>query len=459
MKRFKWDTKYLYWGVTALCVICLSLVFYFCIDRIGAIGGFFSKIMRILSPFVWGLAIAYILNPVLQIYQRYLFTPLFGRILKNSTKKDSLIKKWSRGTSLLFAVLTLLFLVVAMFWLILPQLYTSIYSIVASSGTYANNVTSWIERFLSGYPEIEDKITQYFGDLTEFIINWAETVLLPQMGSIVASVTTGAYYVIKVFYNFFIGIIVSVYVLYNKETFAAYCKKITYCIFSVPVSQKILGAFRFTDSVFKGFLSGKIFDSLIIGILCYIGCVIMRMPYSPLVSVIIGVTNVIPFFGPFIGAIPCTLIILMISPVKALIFVIFIIALQQFDGNFLGPKILGNSVGINGFWVLFAILVGGGLYGVGGMLLGVPVFVVIYAGIKNVVEKKLKRSGLPTETEKYKEIDHIDPVSNEAVNLDHEQKKSSIRKNRKIARTKAKKGGAPAGEESTDENADNDEKE
>ena len=164
-----------------------------------------------------------------------------------------------------------------------------------------------------------------------------------------------------------------------------------------------------------GFINGKLLDSAIVGLICYIVCAILNMPYALLVSVIVGVTNIIPFFGPFIGAVPSAIIILMVSPMKCLIFIILIIVLQQVDGNIIGPKILGSSIGINGFWVMFAIILGAGLFGFWGMLLGVPVFVVIYTAINNLIVRKLKNDDLPCDVEEYHELDHIDPISRQAV--------------------------------------------
>lgn len=189
-----------------------------------------------------------------------------------------------------------------------------------------------------------------------------------------------------------IGFVVACYVLSNMELFLAKSKMVLYSMFSVKASKRILKAIRFTDTAFMGFISGKVIDSAIIGVICYICCAIMRMPYVVLVSVIVAVTNIIPVFGPFIGAVPTALIILLVSPMKCLIYVIFIIVLQQIDGNIIGPKILGNSTGINGFWIMFAILLGGGLFGFIGMLLGVPVFVVIYAGLERLVDHGLKNA-------------------------------------------------------------------
>jgi predicted PurR-regulated permease PerM len=213
-----------------------------------------------------------------------------------------------------------------------------------------------------------------------------------------------------------VGIIVSVYILGHLEKVSAGFKRFMYCIFTVEAADKLFEGIRFTDRTFMGFISGKLLDSAIIGLICYIFCIITGMPSAMLVSVIIGVTNIIPFFGPLIGAVPSALIILLSpAPLKCLIFVIFIIILQQIDGNLIGPKILGNSTGISGFWVLFSIILGAGLFGFWGMLLGVPVFVVIYTLVNGLVARKLERSDLPVDTEDYLTIERIDPVTREVI--------------------------------------------
>ena len=260
-------------------------------------------------------------------------------------------------------------------------------------------------------PVVEQYATKIFGNLTDALTNWAQNTLLPSMDGVIVNITTGVYGVLKVVYNIVIGIIVSVYILYNRETFRAHAMKLLYCICSTKTAKSISEALKFTDKTFMGFITGKLLDSAIIGVICYIGCLIMNMPYALLVSVIVGVTNVIPFFGPFIGAIPSALLILLVDPWKCLIFVIFIIILQQVDGNIIGPKILGGSIGINGFWVMFSIIMFGGLFGFWGMLLGVPVFVVIYTGITRLVNKHLRKKDLPDDPEMYSDLDHIDPES------------------------------------------------
>ena len=309
----------------------------------------------------------------------------------------------------------MLALMAALVYLILPQLYSSLETIVVNSNTYIANVTNWVTKMLEDYPEIERYASQLLGTVNTNLMDWIQGTVLPELGSLVTNVTTGVYYVLMGVYNLVIGIIVSVYILSNLEGFTASAKRMLYSLFPVETAEKIREGLAFTDRTFMGFINGKLLDSAIIGLICYIVCAILKMPYALLVSVIVGVTNVIPFFGPFIGAVPSAIIILMVSPLKCLIFIVFIIVLQQVDGNIIGPKILGSSIGINGFWVMFSIILGAGLFGFWGMLLGVPVFVVIYTAINSRIERRLKENDLPWRVEEYSELDHIDPVTRQAV--------------------------------------------
>ena len=259
--------------------------------------------------------------------------------------------------------------------------------------------------------------------------------MLPQLGNVLTSVTSGVYGIAKSIYNLIIGIIVSIYLLGDKEGHLAAVKRLSYSIFSVETAEKIRIGLNFVDKTFMSFLNGKLLDSLIIGIICYIVCAVLQMPYTLLVSVIVGVTNIIPFFGPFIGAIPSALIILMVNPTKCMIFVIFVIILQQIDGNIIGPRILGNSTGITGFWVMFSIIVGAGLFSFWGMLLGVPVFVVLYTLITKLIVKKLKRNDLPWEIADYQEMEYIDPATLQVV------KKASVRREEMAREKQARENG------------------
>ena len=414
MKRgFRWDKKYLYWGITAFCVVACAILFYMALNYISVLGNALKKLMGILSPFLWGIVISYLLHPCMNSLERKAFIPMCRKLYKNNKKSDG--SKLARGLSVFVSEIVLLVILASLVYLIIPQLYQSLETIVKNSNTYIDNITKWAEKMLQDYPEIEQYALNVLGSVNTSLMDWIQTKVLPELGSLVTNVTAGVYYVVMAIYNLIIGIIVSVYIMANHETFSANSKRWLYSIFSVETARRIRRALVFIDKTFAGFINGKLVDSAIIGLICYIGCALLRMPYALLVSVIVGVTNVIPFFGPFIGAVPSALIILLVSPIKCLIFVIFIIILQQLDGNVIGPKILGSSIGINGFWVMFSIIIGGGLFGFWGMLLGVPVFVVIYTAINEVIDKKLKRNDLPYETEDYIGVDYIDPVTYERV--------------------------------------------
>ena len=428
MRRFKWDRKYLYWGITAFCVIAASLLFYFAVGNFGSIRSGISRLLGILAPFIWGLVISYLLSPLMRALEGKLLRPLMSRLYRRNRKSNG--EKLARAIAVLICEIVFILILVALVSLILPQMISSIQTLVSNSNVYAENLSNWVEKVLANYPTLEDYVSNWLANINTNIGAWLETTILPRLGNIVTSVSSGVYGVAKGVYNLIIGIIVSIYLLGDKEGFTAAVKRLSYTIFTVETAERLRSGMNFVNRTFMSFLNGKLVDSLIIGIICYIVCALLQMPFTLLVSVIVGVTNIIPFFGPLIGAVPSALIILMVDPVKCLVFIIFIIILQQIDGNIIGPRILGNSTGITGFWVMFSIILGGGLFGFWGMLLGVPVFVVVYNLVTNLVVKKLKRNDLPTELEDYKEIDYIDPATLQVI------KKADVRK-AEIAREKA----------------------
>ena len=412
-RHFRWDKKYLYWGVTAFCVIACAILFYMALNYIGLVGKALRSLVTILSPFIWGLVISYLLNPLVRTLEKKLFGPLCRRIYAKSKRSNG--EGLARGLSVLFSEIFMLAIVTGLFFLIIPQLYSSIETIIVNSPVYIDKLTTWATKMLTDFPELRSYVTQMLGDINQDLMSWLQTSVLPGLGSLLSNVGTGVKYVVTGVYNLVIGIIVSVYILSDSETFTANAKRILYSLLTPEMAKKLLEGLDFTDRTFVGFLNGKLLDSAIIGLICYIVCAILDMPYALLVSVLVGVTNIIPFFGPFIGAVPSALVILMVSPLKCLIFVIYVIILQQVDGNIIGPKILGSSVGINGFWVMFSIIMGAGLFGFWGMLLGVPVFVVIYTAVNSAIDRKLRRSDLPHSTEDFKNIEYIDPVSLQPV--------------------------------------------
>ena len=434
-RHFKWDKKYLYWGITAFCVVACAILFYMALNYMPGVLSAIGSLFSILSPFIWGLAITYILLPLVKSLQRGVFGALGKAIHK---KKPEKAQRFARAMSVLLSEIIFLAIIVAIVYLIIPQLVSSITTIVENSSTYIANTTTWIEQLLSDNPEIEKYVLDVFNNVSEDLKNWLTNTVLPGIGNIAASVTTGIISVVKAVYNLVIGIIVSIYILGNIEGFSASAKKLMYTVFSVEAAEKLREGLNFTDKTFMGFINGKLLDSAIIGLICYIGCALLNIPYALLVSVIVGVTNVIPFFGPYIGAVPSALLILLVNPIQCVYFVIFILLLQQFDGNFLGPKILGGSTGLSSFMVIVAILVGGGFFGIFGMFVGVPACAVICTVIRNGIQNRLTKKCMPIDLESYQNIDHLDAETLKPVAPSAEKPGSdSVFKSYRKIRTKA----------------------
>ncbi len=413
--------KYIAFGLTLFAVLACAILFYFGLDYIGSFFRALGSFLGILSPFIWGLIIAYLLGPPMSMYKNKVFTPICEKCNKKWPKLK-IGEKLPKVLALIFAEISLLLVITLLIYLIVPQVYESIAAIVANSPQYFDSAYSAMDKLLQEHPVIEEYATKVFGNMTDALTSWAKNTLLPGMDNIIANITTGVYFVIKAVYTTVVGIVVSVYVLSNREKFQAHVKKLMYCIFNSENAMSISKAVKFADKTFMGFIVGRLLDAAIVGVICYICCLVLKMPYALLIAVIVGVTNIIPFFGPFIGAVPSALLILLVNPWKCVIFLIFILILKQVDGNIIGPKILGESIGINGFWVIFSIILFGGLFGFWGMLLGVPVFVIIYTVIEMIIDKKLKKKGLPSDAEEYMHLDYIDPESGEMVMLNTQEK-------------------------------------
>lgn len=402
------NNKYVRWGVTAFCVIAASICFYYLVFHGVNIKIGLGKLHNILRPIVVGFVLAYLLTPVLNYIEYRIMKPVFKRLpVKNTAKRDSII----RGISILTTALLFFAVIYALVAMFVSQIVPSIMNLVANFDTYVNNVTNVINNLLADNPEVGSyvvkKINQYSGELEL----WLTDNVFTAPAAIIKTISLSVINLLSVLWNWVIGFIVSIYVLASKEKFAGQTKKIAYALFEKQTANMIIRNFRFTHKTFIGFFSGKVLDSIIIGLLCFIGTTLLRTPYAALVSVIIGVTNIIPFFGPFLGAVPCTILIFLVDPMhplNSLYFVVFILVLQQFDGNVLGPKILGDSTGLTSFWVIFAITVFGGAFGVPGMIVGVPVFAVIYAAVKSLVNMALSRRNMPIATEDYLTVGSVD---------------------------------------------------
>lgn len=402
MKETKFR-NYICWGVTALTVIVLSITFTFFLSRFQAVKETMNLVAQILMPVIYGAVLAYLLLPV---YNRS--RSLTARWLSAVWKNGGAVKSTSRALATVVSLIFLFVIVVGLFWMIIPQIYTSIMGLQETLGGNLNNLAFWLQNMFEDNPSVERAVIPMYDQLTSQLQNWLTSDLVPNMSTLIGGLSSGLLSVVLVLKNILIGIIVMVYLLNIKETLSAQGKKIIYSLFPLKAANQAIEEIRFLHRVFGGFITGKLLDSLIIGILCFVLLNAMNMPYALLVSVIVGVTNVIPFFGPFIGAIPSAFLILLVSPMKCLYFLIFILLLQQFDGNILGPKILGQSTGLPSFWVLFSILLFGGLFGFVGMIIAVPTFAVIYSVISRLVNRSLMKKELSIETADYLNLERID---------------------------------------------------
>lgn len=405
--KFDIEKKHISFGITSFIVIAASICFYYLIFHGDRFSAKLNALTIIASPILYGIVLAYLLTPIVNYLENKLLIPLFTKSSEMTSKR----KKFIRVLSLIMTILFVILLIYGFFSILIPNLIISIKNISSQFPTYVQNLTSLIEKYLEDNPNIEKIVMQVIDTYSEDINNYLNNSIVPQMESVLKTVSLSLISVLKGLWNLIIGLIISIYVLFSKETFAGQFKKIMYALFSKKHANNLIRDLRFTSDTFIGFLSGKILDSLIIGILCFAGTSRLNMPYAMLISVIVGVTNIIPFFGPYVGAIPSAVLVLMVDPVKCLYFIIFILILQQLDGNFIGPKILGQSTGLTGFWVIFSITIFGGLFGVIGMIIGVPFFAVVYAMIRRIIEHLLIKRGLPVSTKNYINLDYIDDDS------------------------------------------------
>lgn len=384
--KIDWNRKYTTVAVYSFIVIACSIVFYLISSQVKLFSNKISDFIAILYPFIIGFAIAYLLNFILKFIE--------NRIISEKMKGKSPSKV--RAISMLLTYLvagTLCYLFIHFVW---PELLESIIGLFNDIPNYVNNATIMINKLIEEFnltPASMEILESKWKELTDFIMNFM-TDVIPVIGNTIMVV-------ISSLWNIVLGVIVSIYLLKDKEKFFAISKKITYAVFNREHSYKILELTHRANKIFGKFLGGKILDSFIIAIITFVILTIFKMPYTLLVTVIVGVTNVIPFFGPFFGAIPSVILVRFVSPIKAFWLLIIILIIQQLDGNVIGPKILGDSIGVSAFWILFALLIAGKFLGLVGMLLGVPLFAFIYSIIKDVTEERLDKKGLPVNTDDY----------------------------------------------------------
>ena len=375
--------RYLKIGITGAAILASGILCAFVLFKMPVIISVLKGITEILKPFLYGVVFAYLLAPLCNKIEEKLFQ-IFPKAKEKARRFISFI-----------AIVISLCVAIAVIWLIImmiiPQVWDSVMKIIQMVPQKLTVVNNWIEHMLENQPELQAYFEEFSSQAESNINSLLNVNTIQKVQSIINSLSVQLFGVLGVVKNIFLGLLISAYLLGSRKLFGAQAGLILHGIFSDKWAKIIEEEIRYTDKMFNGFLVGKIIDSAIIGLLCFAGTSIMGFEAPAFISVIIGITNIIPFFGPFIGAIPCGLLLLLENPMHCLYFIIFIFVLQQLDGNVIGPKILGNTTGVSSFWVLFAILLFGGMWGVVGMVIGVPLFAVIYDIIRKLVYRGLRK--------------------------------------------------------------------
>ena len=378
--------KLLIQSLSGFFSLALAVLFFFVLQRFEELRQSLHWLLWVLTPFLYGGAMAYLLKTPCAFLERQF--------------QAALPEKYKKRANVLGVVAVLIISALVIYLLlsmVLPEMWESIVALAVAVPPKAEEFTQWVLSHLEGNEMLQNYVNNAFASLESWLKNWATTDLLPTVQNMMGGAFTVASSVLTAMKNIVLGLIICVYLLLSRKRFAKHGRAVIYALFKPARAEALLREVSFIDTTFVGFFGGKILDSAIVGLICYVFCMIMTVvagfQNAVLISVIIGVTNVIPYFGPFIGAVPSALLIFISSPRNCLIFLIFILVLQQFDGNVLGPKLLAGSVGLTGFWVLFAITLFQGLFGFVGILVGVPVFAVIYDLVRRAIVSGLRRHG------------------------------------------------------------------
>ncbi len=389
------------WGVTAFLTLVACVIFIYLVYNGRTFLQAFQTIMNSLQPILYGIVIAFILNPVMAFVEKRMLAPVYQHYGVDVWSAQGRRKRMQmRKISVSITIAFFIALLAAMLAIVLPQLTRSIQTIFSNLTVYERNVLGFFDQVSRVNPEVGAQINRVIINTENFLENFYQENIAANLTDILQRAASQAYTIGRGMFNFIIGIIVSIYLMYTKDTLSGQGKKVAYALFDEKWGNEVVGACRYINRTFVGFLTGKILDSFIIGILCFFATeFITHTPFPVLASFIVGFTNVIPFFGPFIGAVVGGVIVFMINPLDALWFVLLCLVLQTFDGYILGPKILGDSTGLSNFWVIFAIMLFGGLWGVAGWVIGVPLFAVFYRAMARLVNHFLHKKGKTTSSE------------------------------------------------------------
>ena len=390
--KIRWNQEYNTRTVYVIIAACVILLFFAILLNLAGIFDAIGLVLTILSPFLWGFAIAYILNRPMIFFE----TKVFAFV--NRTKPRP---RLARGLAVVVVMLIFLAILVGLIWIIIPQLIESLSGLIRQLPEYFQQFSVWVSDVATSVGLDGEKVRETIGTWEDLISRAIVFVnnAIPSIADTGFNITMG---VLTSIANFFIALIAAIYLLSSKESFILQSKKLGFAIFPKRFAEQTVRLARESHTIFAGFITGKLLEALIVGVITFIALTIINIPYALLISVIMGAFNLIPFFGPFIGAIPCVLLLLLVHPMDAVWFIVVTIVLQQIDGQIIGPKILGEYTGLTAFWVIFAIVLGGGLCGVLGMLLGVPVFAVVYSLVKQFVDMRLRKKGLSTKAYDYR---------------------------------------------------------
>ena len=453
--KYKWDKKYLYWGITAFCVFVAIEIFRIVISSNNInFGAIVDGFMGALSPLIYGFAIAYLLNPVENFFEKGVFLKLSARRREKSDPDHSygnevMIKDRAKARvfGVICSMLTLIIVVAGIIGIILPQLISTIQKLINNMQGYVDGVTGWVNEILASYPDAREWINNNLDTLSDTFVKMLTDAITPSTDgasggivNILSGFSSGVVTVAQTFINLSIGMVISVYFLYNKELFAAQLKKVLYSLATPKHGNTIVRNLRTIHRTFGSFLSGKIIDSLIIMMLFFVILSVFNFPYAILCSVFMGVFNIIPMFGPIIGAVPCALLILLEDPLYCLYFIIIVVVVQQLDGNVIGPKVLGGSTGLSSFWIIFALLLGQYLFGFVGLIIGIPLFAVIYSIIRTRVGKMLEKKGLPSDSNVYRKVAYVDEETGELVTLYETNQSRLIREEKQALQKQTRHG-------------------
>ena len=412
-RQADWDIRpYLAIGAIVFLVFCCCMAVIFVVFRYDKILGLFGKISSVLRPIIIGLLLGYLLNPLMEKMERLLLTIFLKR-----SKDEEKTRKTVRTISAIGTIVFFLIIISIIIALLIPALITSITA-------FFNSVSGYVEKYnevVAGLP-LNDRLKgqlinfeQTIYDVTDDISSWLMEKILPKAQTYIATLGSGLMSVLVALKDVVVGLIVAIYVLCEKDHFEGQGKRMVYAFFPVRQANSLVAFVHKCNTIFGGFIVGKVLDSIIIGLITFIFCTCVQMPYTLLISVVICVTNIVPFFGPFIGGIPSFILVLLASPWHGIVFGIFLLVLQQVDGNIIGPKILGDSTGLSSFWVIVAILLGGGLWGFMGMIFGVPMFAVFYLLAKKLVVYMTQKRGMPEESSEYTYVLSVDETTGELV--------------------------------------------